>query len=429
MAGNWKDHPTFCAIPWSHQLVDTDGKLMSCCFIDDHHGHVSTMDQDWNNQKMKDLRRALVSGERPGACHRCWRVEDQGMPSHRNHRTATWFRYEPDAEGIVDRSLDRDYEVEEAPSYLEVRLGNLCNLKCKMCWPKSSSQLVKDAKQLLKLDPERYRKYHGGEEHLLDLSFDWYEDPEAWAQIDAIMPYMKRMSFTGGEPTMIKQYIPFLQKVVDQGYAQDILLDFSTNLTNISDDLVRALSGFKSTTISFSVDATGSVYEYIRYPAKWDTIRSNMIDLLERTRGTNVQCKINLVVQSYNILTLPAHLEQLIEINETHNDKHDGFRINLSLAHTAPRNTISHLPQSIRAIALERIKTWRTNNADLSEEFDRIFHNGSLDVIESRLQPDAGDPVDAAVILDYASFIDLNKKLCMEEALPEFYGLLIGESR
>ena len=87
----------------------------------------------WNSDTYKNIRRQFLNDERPEICERCFREEDSGIRSARQGWNDQWMF---------------DYEKSETPKlnayYLDIRLGNLCNLKCIMCNPYASNQWVKE---------------------------------------------------------------------------------------------------------------------------------------------------------------------------------------------------------------------------------------------------------------------------------------------
>src|SRR5437016_8295600 len=71
---------TFCALPFQHLCVGPEGTVAICCATSElvqEHGapmslNVHTMDEIWNSAYMRNMRRAMLRGERISACEVCY---------------------------------------------------------------------------------------------------------------------------------------------------------------------------------------------------------------------------------------------------------------------------------------------------------------------------------------------------------------------
>jgi len=72
----------------------------------------------------------MLTQQYPSACEGCYKIEQYGGKSRRITENNRW-------ENIEKPKLE----------FLDIRLSNLCNLKCLMCYPDSSSSLVSDYKE------------------------------------------------------------------------------------------------------------------------------------------------------------------------------------------------------------------------------------------------------------------------------------------
>ena len=151
------------------------------------------------------------------------------------------------------------------PFYIDLRLGNLCNLKCRMCISEWSSQI---AGEILDNPDE-----------------DWIDNPtqkviqlddDTWNILHKWMPFVRRVFMTGGEPTIIKKNLEYIDKIVASGHSKDVELIFTTNATNINKAFREVGKEFKSVSYNVSIDAVGDLAKYIRYPSDWKTIENNL---------------------------------------------------------------------------------------------------------------------------------------------------------
>jgi sulfatase maturation enzyme AslB (radical SAM superfamily) len=290
---------TFCVLPWMHVATNAAGTLRVCCNstpgkngLEHPEGgkyklHKHDLREAWNCDTMKNIRQQFINGERPEMCERCFREEDVGVRSARQGWNESW--YDPTA----------DYSSttpEPKAQYIDLRLGNLCNLKCRMCNPYASNQWV-DEWNLVE-DPLP-------EEELKRLDTDtmtWPNKQRVWENLMNVADSIEEIYLTGGEPTLaLKQYDLF-QYLQDKDFAKHIKLKYNTNLTNIPERMVWYWHFFKLVKINASIDAVGVLDRYVRYPSAWPKIEENF-KKLRRLRNTRLQ--IHSTIQTYNILDLP----------------------------------------------------------------------------------------------------------------------------
>jgi hypothetical protein len=147
---------TFCAYSVFHINIGPDGRGTLCCRAGENIAvnqralslHHDSFDAMWNSQYMRDTRRRMVTGAPVDACAGCYRMEREGGKSLRIHantceeteRRGGLRSVYADARRIVFDHQGRA----PLPSSLHFWLGNLCNLKCRMCSPHFSSQIAAD---------------------------------------------------------------------------------------------------------------------------------------------------------------------------------------------------------------------------------------------------------------------------------------------
>ena len=150
---------TICTIPWNHMAIMQNGEYGICCqCIYTAGGRMITdnipediletdIDKVRNHPTIVDLRRSMLAGEKHDLCKLCWDEEALGLQSKRiGHQ----FLYPETTQKIVEHA-DRSgvINTETFPlEYLDLRLGNLCNLKCRSCGAGDSSLWVEDLYEL-----------------------------------------------------------------------------------------------------------------------------------------------------------------------------------------------------------------------------------------------------------------------------------------
>ena len=252
-----------CILPWISIETTPLGNVRPCCLYRDELPDIDlkthTLQEAFDSKAMRDLRRSFRRGEKPDGCRNCWREEDAGKKSKREYMLEK-FKDEP-----VDYSTNSGNEL----VFIDLKLGNICNLKCRICGSWSSSKWAKE-----ELDYEPDNKDH--------VARDWLKkgqwprkSPGFWENMDELLPQIKYFEFTGGEPWMIKEHFELLQRAVDKGYAKDIDIHYNTNTTQFPKD-PTIWKHFKHVQIAFSVDNTEERFEYERYGAKWRTSNNNI---------------------------------------------------------------------------------------------------------------------------------------------------------
>lgn len=152
--------PTFCIHPFLEVNVIPAGSARPCCAylpVLSKDGrpmsvYESTLEEIWNSDAMRSLRRNLVEGKRDPGCGYCYSQEDAGVPSLRMINSQAWRSgyINPRNESfsdLMELARSNDYGLPDGPNWIDLDMGNLCNLKCRMCMPASSSSIANDPVQ------------------------------------------------------------------------------------------------------------------------------------------------------------------------------------------------------------------------------------------------------------------------------------------
>ena len=144
---------TFCALPFKHLCIGPEGTARTCCVSHDFISEqgapmsltMSTMDEIWNSAYMRDIRRAMLRGERISACEVCYESEAASGQSYRTHTGLEPITgSKMDAKSFTAYGAEAGYRVATRPSFIKLEVSNLCNLKCRMCYGGASSQIERD---------------------------------------------------------------------------------------------------------------------------------------------------------------------------------------------------------------------------------------------------------------------------------------------
>ena len=254
----------------------------------------------WNSDTYKTIRQQFIDGERPSMCSRCFREEDAGIRSPRAGYNDKWYNDSV----IVATELPLDVR------YVDLRLGNLCNLKCRMCNPWSSSMWVKDWNEVVgtaELTPNT--KLTAEDFDYMDNMKSWPDRKQTGVNFIEIAETIEEIYLTGGEPTLAKSQYALFDYCIKHDLAKNIQLKYNTNLTNVPEEMVEYWKHFKGVTLNASIDAIGERDRYIRYPSSWEKVEENFDKLYALP---NVKIQIHCTVQVLNMLVLHELIEWFI---------------------------------------------------------------------------------------------------------------------
>lgn len=308
-----KENTSFCILPWVHLNLAPDGYATLCCqsgtplMGDDGrplNAQTHTLQAIWNSRAMRGIRSAMLNGETLPHCAACDRNERNGWGSSRLGMNQRWLGTAEEAlrdpRKIVRGSLTEDPL--GLPRYFDLRIGNLCNLKCVICRPLYSSSIERDAVQSKWADGA-FRRLQGR----FTGTGDWSESPILLEEINAISGAAQEIQLAGGEPTLNRTLTAWLDHLCESGRAREIDLALVTNLTVVPDHLFRILSQFRQVDLKVSVDGHGASYEYNRFPGRWTNFERNIerIAKLPNLSGLTLFPVLNV----YNTLTIVNLLE------------------------------------------------------------------------------------------------------------------------
>jgi MoaA/NifB/PqqE/SkfB family radical SAM enzyme len=132
-------------------MIDPEGVAKVCCVADrliaDANGPLDvaahTADAIWNSAHMRDLRRAMTAGERAADCTRCYTAEAANGTSLRTQENRARFGDDPGGlTAHAAASACAGHRQDGLPSALNLAVGNLCNLTCRMCSGRYSSRIA-----------------------------------------------------------------------------------------------------------------------------------------------------------------------------------------------------------------------------------------------------------------------------------------------
>jgi hypothetical protein len=253
----------------------------------------------------------MLNNEIPSSCTKCFEEESNGVVSKRLWETNVW-QERLDIDSIVNQTA-KDGSLPVNIPYFDLRLGNMCQLKCIMCSPHDSSSWIKE----WKIQYPKYKNIELIGDQIWDSDYDytWYQKGSFLSDMRSQAANIRELYFAGGEPLLIPEHYKILEFMVETGAASSCIVRYNSNGLELPEKLFELWKHFKEVKFNFSIDAVGSRNDYIRYPSKWNDVVTN----LERLDDTpdNITVNIACAVQVLNVLSLT----ELVHWKETKNFK------------------------------------------------------------------------------------------------------------
>lgn len=294
---------TMCAHAWAGIHVTPEGSAKLCCnFIPNLKGNAGqefnirqhSIIDIVNSDHVKALRQEFRQGKTPSGCANCVATEKSGGTSKRQ---LTRFKLQ-NIWGYIDWESDSLSNL----GFIGGHLGNLCNLKCRICNENFSSSIaaekIANSDQDIKTNPV-YSIMHNN---------NWKHHNEIFFSNIKQLPQLRNFEFLGGEPLMVKENIEFMQYLVDSNFSHDCIFEFVTNGTQYH-DVFDCADRFKRLSITVSIDDIEQRFEYQRSGARWDQLKHNLQKFLS---NTGLKIGVSITVNIQNVLYLPELITWLL---------------------------------------------------------------------------------------------------------------------
>ncbi len=353
-----------CPLPWSHIYINEAGLFYTCCFTHDGKSYFKDNDDNaisanddnaltnaWNSNHLKNVRKKFLTGNFPPECKSCKEKELLGITSQRQFVLKNYSYLIPE---IIEKTKpDGSYELNLLS--LDLRLGNLCNLACRMCSPLATKLIIPEYKKLVK--NEGFRNLYTKKNH--DLTYKaqqqnfWYENEKFWTYLSENIKNIKSVHLAGGEPFINKYGIAFVETLSNLKHSNDITLTFNTNLTVIPKEFYKTLPKIGKNIITVSLDGCDKINDYIRYPSKWKNIVKNLKTLEKDWEKLNIEAGIiHAVYQAYNVINIVDLFEFVLTLNKFY-----PYPV-LDLVQSNKALDVRVLPENIKKIATEKLSKY-----------------------------------------------------------------------
>jgi MoaA/NifB/PqqE/SkfB family radical SAM enzyme len=335
-----------CMLPWISIETSPIGTARPCCLAKDeitktdgskYSLRENTLEEIYHSRYMQDLRQDFLAGNKPSTCQRCWDEEAAGRTSKRINSRIRLKEYY----NLVDFQNINPNQL----WFIDLKLGNICNLKCRICGSWSSS---KWAKEEIDYVPElENRKEHLAYKFLQDGA--WPRETEVfWDNLKTLLPNIKYFEFTGGEPFLIEQHFDLLRSAVEHDHAKNIEIHYNTNGT-VFPEQAELWANFKHVEIAFSIDNLGARFEYERYGADWTEVQEN-IAKFTAMRSNKISTQLCTTMNIQNVYYLP----ELCDWISTQTFDHVYF----NMLHDPWHMCISKMTTAAKELVIDRLTTY-----------------------------------------------------------------------
>ena len=280
---------TLCMAPWTHTYLSPQTERRMCCasrepaqnfeqYIDTAAGTGEyipiTLEQHWNSEHMKSVRRRMMAGETLPECEVC-NNQLLNTDVYRSYFNRMFGHKYDEAMIATDATGSTTMQ----PVSWDYRFSNLCNFKCRMCGDMLSSSWESEQRQHNMIDWSNSK--NNWMKPAVREQISQFQDTQIEAEFaEAVEQHrVEEVYWVGGEPLMYEQHWRYMKRIVELGDGPRVYARYNTNLSrvdyrgcNLYDDI---LSHVRDWQICASLDGTGATGEYIRTGLNYESWLKN----------------------------------------------------------------------------------------------------------------------------------------------------------
>ena len=359
---------TFCMAPWVNVGVLPNGEYTLCCLsinyefeegekdpylhsrefygIDKENKlflgslHDNTLEEIWNNDRMRDIRIKMLKGEPVGNCEACYYSESIRGTSE---RTRYLNEYSHHKDKVSQTKPDGSAPFE--PVSWDLRLTNTCNFKCRDCSSALSSSWEEESRRLN-----------------VDVSGPKIDEQKVLDEIEPFYDYAEEFYFAGGEPLISDHHYHILDKLLEKDLRPTIR--YNTNLSTLihkGKDIIEYWKQFPNINLLVSFDGIGKRGELIRKGFDSKRFIKNILRIQKEL--PHLEINYNFVVYILNAY----HFVDAHEFMADHGILRSCDSITFTLLKDPQYLRITTLDSESREEVLEKIR-----NSKFKSEYDKI---------------------------------------------------------
>lgn len=397
---------SYCSLAWLGITTDPDGSLRPCCISNDkvtkpdgtpYNLGVDSLEDIYNSKFYIKLRNAMLAGDHIPGCQACYSNEQNGRESRRliNNQKFKDLIFSTET---VDTNI----------KYFDLRLSNLCNLKCRMCSPVNSSLIAEELSD--NPDPVLEKFYFKS-----DAVVENWSDTEVFDNnINSQLKNIDTLYITGGEPTVIKKNYDILERLIAEN-KRDVTVIINTNMTNSNPKFYELIKQFDKVIIQMSIDAVGSLDAYIRYPTDFTIVDKTIKELL--ALGNNIQLLATPVIQALNLNNLVELFDYLERFN--HDAGKQVIDIRPNFLYQPEHLSIDFLPKEYKMHCYRKLFMWMQGCKYQSKVF-----KDTMQALKNKCYEDKYDQEKHQAFLEFNTALDNIRNMSLQEYNKELYEVL-----
>ena len=307
---------TLCMAPWTHTYLSPQTERRMCCasrepaqnftqYIDTKSGTGNyiplTLEQHWNSDHMRSVRRRMMAGETLPECEVCNNklLNTDVYRSYFDHLFASKYN-------LARELTAEDGYTEMKPVSWDYRFSNLCNFKCRMCGDMLSSSWESEQREHDMID--LHNPKNNWMQPIIKEQITAFQDSVVEQEFsDAVEQHrVEEVYWVGGEPLMYEQHWRYMKRIIELGDGPRIYARYNTNLSRCHyrdiDLFSDILDHVRDYQICASLDGTGPIGEYIRTGLRYNSWLENFRRAVAHRRYSR-QVRIDFT------LTLPGIFE------------------------------------------------------------------------------------------------------------------------
>ena len=254
-----------CPLPWVSLSIGVNNTRRLCC-------HETRSESKMTPEDLSAIQAVMETGAIPMECQKCASLEAHQIPSPRHQ----YLKDFPDFSSL---------------QYLDLVINNDCNLECLMCAPAYSVKLNK-------IYAETYPQ---------DMRPSWRLNLNELEQIN--LSKICVINIIGGEPLISKDAFIFLEQFLAKNSLKKLRI--ISNFTKLPEHWKPIFESVEELELIASIDATEKLYEFIRYPAKFEVVKSNILKL-KSWKLENLSLRQHVVLMNLNF----PYLKEILDFHE-----------------------------------------------------------------------------------------------------------------
>lgn len=339
--GGLTDMSKLCPLVYNGIATDPSGGYRPCCRFDELYSFYGPLKDYRKSNTWKEIESVFLNGKFHKGCWNC-KVDEKAKGNSKRTREIKSYeaKYKKDIDLAHLKTIGYDL--------IDLRLSNKCNLGCITCNPKSSSVIYDEVKE----SNDHMIHYENHYKRVKNKNLTTpYNEEDLDILLDSIQDD-SRVYFTGGEPSIVKGVLKFLQVLIDRNLNEKVAIEFNSNFQTENPKFIELLSYFPKGLMMPSIDAIGKRAEYIRYPSNWKQITSN-IELFKKSCIT-WDMHFAPTISILNIF----YLDELVDFCNKNN-----YELRFTnILHGPDYFNIGYLPENFKKLAIDKLKSIENKN-------------------------------------------------------------------